>query len=142
VRPARSRNVVFFPTAAAAWRVQRAKTLLDETTMPMSAIAFAAGFASIRRMRRSVPGIVVRRPRCVARGNGRDGRIGASGAKRQEAFMAGQRRDVHNELAVMADAWSDYRASPRFVCDLARLDDVRTIADRSSGARDDMRPRE
>src|SRR4029453_12646580 len=30
-------------------RVQRAKRLVDETMMPMSAVAFAAGFASIRR---------------------------------------------------------------------------------------------
>jgi len=38
------------PTAVATTRrVQRAKALLDETAMPMSAIAFAAGFASIRR---------------------------------------------------------------------------------------------
>jgi len=38
------------PTAVATTRrVQRAKALLDETAMPMSAIAFAAGFTSIRR---------------------------------------------------------------------------------------------
>src|SRR5215468_10987450 len=30
-------------------RVQRAKTLVDSTPLPMSAIAFAAGFGSIRR---------------------------------------------------------------------------------------------
>lgn len=38
------------PTAVATTRrVQRAKALIDETTLPMAAIAFAAGFASIRR---------------------------------------------------------------------------------------------
>jgi AraC family transcriptional regulator, regulatory protein of adaptative response / methylated-DNA-[protein]-cysteine methyltransferase len=30
-------------------RVQRAKRLIDETTMPMGAIALAAGFGSVRR---------------------------------------------------------------------------------------------
>src|SRR5579884_1932775 len=34
---------------AATRRVQRAKRLLDETTMPLSEIAFAAGFGSLRR---------------------------------------------------------------------------------------------
>ena len=38
------------PTAVATTRrVQRAKTLVDETAMPMTAVAFAAGFGSIRR---------------------------------------------------------------------------------------------
>src|SRR5712664_1915695 len=38
------------PTAIATTRrVQRAKRLVDETMMPMAAIAFAAGFASVRR---------------------------------------------------------------------------------------------
>src|SRR5256712_6491220 len=38
------------PTAVATTRrVQRAKALVDETPMPMASIAFAAGFASIRR---------------------------------------------------------------------------------------------
>jgi AraC family transcriptional regulator, regulatory protein of adaptative response / methylated-DNA-[protein]-cysteine methyltransferase len=34
---------------AATLRVQRAKRLIDETDMPLAAIAFAAGFGSIRR---------------------------------------------------------------------------------------------
>ena len=61
------------PTAVATTRrVQRAKTLLDETTLPVSAIAFAAGFASIRRFNvafraayRRPPSVVrrARRPR-------------------------------------------------------------------------------
>ena len=34
---------------AATRRVQRAKRLLDETTMPLSQVAFAAGFKSVRR---------------------------------------------------------------------------------------------
>jgi AraC family transcriptional regulator of adaptative response / DNA-3-methyladenine glycosylase II len=38
------------PTAVATTRrVQRAKALVDGTVLPMSAVAFAAGFASIRR---------------------------------------------------------------------------------------------
>ena len=38
------------PTQVAATRrVQRAKRMIDETVMPMSEIAFAAGFGSLRR---------------------------------------------------------------------------------------------
>ena len=38
------------PTEVAATRrAQKAKRLLDETQMPMSEIAFAAGFRSVRR---------------------------------------------------------------------------------------------
>src|SRR5712691_1715308 len=44
------RHVGASPTAVATTRrVQRAKALVDGTVMPMSAIAFAAGFPSIRR---------------------------------------------------------------------------------------------
>ena len=78
-----------------------------------------------------------------------------------EAFMAGRRADTHNELAVMADfanpaqisefalglsregymgAWSAYTTDRKFAYDPARLDDVRAIADRLAGARDDLRP--
>jgi homogentisate 1,2-dioxygenase len=81
--------------------------------------------------------------------------------KALEAFMAGRRGDVHNELAVMADfanptqisefalgisrpdymdAWSPYATDPKFAYDPARLDDVRAIADRLSDARDQLRP--
>jgi AraC family transcriptional regulator of adaptative response / DNA-3-methyladenine glycosylase II len=58
------------PTALATTRrVQRAKRLIDETSMPMAAVAFAAGFASIRRFNaafRTVyrrPPTALRRPR-------------------------------------------------------------------------------
>jgi AraC family transcriptional regulator of adaptative response/methylated-DNA-[protein]-cysteine methyltransferase len=116
VKPARSRNVVFFPTAAAAERglrliaqgflddgkgvedlaatlgmtprhlrrlfarhagapptavattrrVQRAKALLD-TTLPMSAVAFGAGFASIRRFNAAFRAAYRRPPSAVRR---------------------------------------------------------------------------
>jgi AraC family transcriptional regulator of adaptative response / DNA-3-methyladenine glycosylase II len=65
------------PTAVATTRrVQRAKALVDETPMPMAAIAFAAGFASVRRfnaafraMYRRSPSAIrrARRPRVTAR---------------------------------------------------------------------------
>ncbi|HEV8144116.1 MAG TPA: helix-turn-helix domain-containing protein [Methylomirabilota bacterium] len=48
-------------------RVQRAKTLLDETTMPMAAIAFAAGFASIRRFNAAFRAVYRRPPSAVRR---------------------------------------------------------------------------
>jgi AraC family transcriptional regulator of adaptative response/methylated-DNA-[protein]-cysteine methyltransferase len=47
-------------------RVQRAKTLVDETVLPMAAIAFAAGFASIRRFNDAFRA-VYRRPPTAAR---------------------------------------------------------------------------
>ena len=54
------------PTAVAATRrVQRAKRLVDETTMPMSAIAFAAGFASIRRFNVAFRAVYRRPPSAV-----------------------------------------------------------------------------
>jgi homogentisate 1,2-dioxygenase len=81
--------------------------------------------------------------------------------KSLEAFMTGRRGEIHNELAVMADfanptqiselalglsrpsymdAWAGYTTDPKFTYDPARLDNVRAIADRLSGARDTMRP--
>jgi AraC family transcriptional regulator of adaptative response/methylated-DNA-[protein]-cysteine methyltransferase len=51
------------PTAVAMTRrVQRAKTLVDGTAMPMSAIAFAAGFASIRRFNAAFRAVYRRPP--------------------------------------------------------------------------------
>ena len=56
------------PTAAATTRrVQRAKTLVDETDIPMSAIAFAAGFASIRRFNAAFRSVYRRPPTAVRR---------------------------------------------------------------------------
>jgi len=49
------------------WRVQRAKRLIDETVMPMSAIAFAAGFASIRRFNAAFRAVYRRQPTAVRR---------------------------------------------------------------------------
>ena len=49
------------------WRVQRAKRLIDESVMPMSAIAFAAGFASIRRFNAAFRAVYRRPPTAVRR---------------------------------------------------------------------------
>ena len=46
-------------------RVQRAKRLIDETTMTMSAIAFAAGFSSIRRFNAAFRAVYRRSPIAV-----------------------------------------------------------------------------
>jgi AraC family transcriptional regulator of adaptative response / DNA-3-methyladenine glycosylase II len=60
------------PTAVATTRrVQRAKTLLDETTLPVSAIAFAAGFASIRRFNAAFRAAYRRPPSMVRRAHRR-----------------------------------------------------------------------
>jgi AraC family transcriptional regulator of adaptative response/methylated-DNA-[protein]-cysteine methyltransferase len=56
------------PAAVAATRrVQRAKRLIDETAMPMSAIAFTAGFASIRRFNAAFRAVYQRTPTAVRR---------------------------------------------------------------------------
>jgi AraC family transcriptional regulator of adaptative response / DNA-3-methyladenine glycosylase II len=69
------------PTAVATTRrVQRAKRLVDETMMPMATIAFAAGFASIRRFNAAFRAVYRRPPTVVRRrSRGRGGvRNGAS----------------------------------------------------------------
>jgi AraC family transcriptional regulator, regulatory protein of adaptative response / methylated-DNA-[protein]-cysteine methyltransferase len=120
VKPAKSRNVVFFPTAAAAeragfrgflddggtveelaltlgmtarhlrhlflchagaspvavattTRVQRAKSLIEETAMPMAAVAFAAGFSSIRRFNAAFRSVYRRPPTAIRRARSRPG---------------------------------------------------------------------
>jgi AraC family transcriptional regulator, regulatory protein of adaptative response / methylated-DNA-[protein]-cysteine methyltransferase len=56
------------PTAVAGTRrVQRAKALVDESAMPMSAIAFAAGFASIRRFNAAFRAVYKRPPTAIRR---------------------------------------------------------------------------
>jgi AraC family transcriptional regulator, regulatory protein of adaptative response / methylated-DNA-[protein]-cysteine methyltransferase len=56
------------PSAVAATRrVQRAKRLVDESALPMAAIAFAAGFRSIRRFNAAFRA-VYRRPPSALRG--------------------------------------------------------------------------
>jgi AraC family transcriptional regulator of adaptative response / DNA-3-methyladenine glycosylase II len=66
------------PTAVATTRrVQRAKRMVDETAMPMSAIAFAAGFASIRRFNAAFRAVYRRPPTAVRRARRRRG--GADG---------------------------------------------------------------
>jgi AraC family transcriptional regulator of adaptative response/methylated-DNA-[protein]-cysteine methyltransferase len=56
------------PTEVAATaRVQRAKRLVDETTLPMSEIAFAAGFKSIRRFNAAFRAVYGRPPSTVRR---------------------------------------------------------------------------
>ena len=56
------------PTGVATTRrVQRAKALVDTTTLPMSAIAFAAGFASIRRFNAAFRAVYRRPPSALRR---------------------------------------------------------------------------
>src|SRR2546426_6234932 len=56
------------PTAVATTRrVQRAKALVDGTAMSMSAIAFASGFASIRRFNAAFRAVYRRPPTAVRR---------------------------------------------------------------------------
>src|SRR5688500_3725971 len=62
------------PTAVATTRrVQRAKALVDGTTLPMSTIAFAAGFASIRRFNAAFRAVYRRSPTIVRRARRRRG---------------------------------------------------------------------
>jgi AraC family transcriptional regulator, regulatory protein of adaptative response / methylated-DNA-[protein]-cysteine methyltransferase len=56
------------PTAVATTRrVQRAKALVDTTPLPMAAIAFAAGFASIRRFNAAFRAVYRRPPSALRR---------------------------------------------------------------------------
>jgi AraC family transcriptional regulator, regulatory protein of adaptative response / methylated-DNA-[protein]-cysteine methyltransferase len=56
------------PAAVATTRrVQRAKRLVDDTAMPMSAIALAAGFASVRRFNAAFRAVYRRSPSDVRR---------------------------------------------------------------------------
>ena len=63
------------PTALATTRrVPRAKVLVDERVMPMSAIAFAAGFASIRRFNAAFRAVYRRPPTAMRRAGRRSAR--------------------------------------------------------------------
>src|SRR5437899_6474886 len=56
------------PAAVATTRrVQRAKALVDQTALPMSSVAFAAGFASIRRFNAAFRAVYRRSPTAVRR---------------------------------------------------------------------------
>src|SRR5262245_23801916 len=69
------RYAVASPAAVATTRrVQRAKALVDGTPMPMSAIAFAAGFASIRRFNAAFRAVYRRSPTAVRRARRRSRR--------------------------------------------------------------------
>ncbi|HKQ64990.1 MAG TPA: Ada metal-binding domain-containing protein [Methylomirabilota bacterium] len=60
------------PTAVAATqRVRRAKALVDTTALSMSAIAFASGFASIRRFNAAFRAVYRRSPTAVRRRHAR-----------------------------------------------------------------------
>jgi homogentisate 1,2-dioxygenase len=78
-----------------------------------------------------------------------------------QAYLDGAARDVHNEVAVMADfanptqvsefalrlsvrdymgAWGGYTTEPRFAYSAGRLAEVRALAERLADARDALRP--
>jgi transcriptional regulator GlxA family with amidase domain len=60
------------PTAVATTqRVRRAKALVDTTALSMSAIAFASGFASIRRFNAAFRAVYRRSPSAVRRRHAR-----------------------------------------------------------------------
>lgn len=76
------------PTAVATTRrVQRAKALLDQTALPISAIAFTAGFASIRRFNAAFRAVYRRPPSAIRRGK-RAPSLPASGSRRSAAGRA------------------------------------------------------
>jgi AraC family transcriptional regulator, regulatory protein of adaptative response / methylated-DNA-[protein]-cysteine methyltransferase len=69
---------------AATRRVQRAKTLVDETALPMAAVAFAAGFASIRRFNAAFRTVYRRPPSALRRARrSRAGRPGLESRSRR-----------------------------------------------------------
>jgi hypothetical protein len=77
--------------------------------------------------------------------------------------MEGHARDIHDEVAVMADfvnptrisefalglsepgymtAWGGYTSDPKFAYSSTRLADVRAAAERAADARDTLAPRD
>jgi len=56
---------------ASTRRVQRAKSLLEATHMPVSEVAFAAGFSSIRRFNAAFRAVYRRPPTAIRRGRSR-----------------------------------------------------------------------
>ena len=58
---------------ATTTRVQRAKSLIEETAMPMAAVAFAAGFSSIRRFNAAFRSVYRRPPTAIRRARLRRG---------------------------------------------------------------------
>jgi AraC family transcriptional regulator of adaptative response / DNA-3-methyladenine glycosylase II len=78
-------------------RVQRAKTLLDGTALPMSAVAFAAGFASIRRFNAAFRAVYRRPPSAVRR----------RGARRQSVADTGVARQIRRAPLSMCSATAD-----------------------------------
>jgi AraC family transcriptional regulator of adaptative response / DNA-3-methyladenine glycosylase II len=58
---------------ATTTRVQRAKSLIEETAMPMAAVAFAAGFSSIRRFNAAFRSVYRRPPTAIRRARSRRG---------------------------------------------------------------------
>lgn len=95
------------PAAVATTRrVQRAKALVDATAMPMSAIAFASGFASIRRFNSAFRSVYRRSPTAVRRARLR--RAGHRSDTRREAGVS--RRQGRDREAV-AHGVAELRAS-------------------------------
>jgi len=68
---------------AATCRIQRAKRLLDDTTLRLSDIAFASGFGSIRRFNAAFRGVYGRPPSAFSPPRAR--RRGACGPNRRRA---------------------------------------------------------
>jgi AraC family transcriptional regulator of adaptative response / DNA-3-methyladenine glycosylase II len=58
---------------ATTTRVQRAKSLIEETAMPMAAVAFASGFSSIRRFNAAFRSVYRRPPTAIRRARSRRG---------------------------------------------------------------------
>ena len=60
-------------SVATTRRVQRAKSLIEETAMPMAAVAFAAGFSSIRRFNAAFRSVYRQPPTAIRRARSRRG---------------------------------------------------------------------
>jgi len=58
---------------ATTTRVQRAKSLIEGTAMPMAAVAFASGFSSIRRFNAAFRSVYRRPPTAIRRARSRRG---------------------------------------------------------------------
>jgi AraC family transcriptional regulator of adaptative response / DNA-3-methyladenine glycosylase II len=100
------------PTAVATTRrVQRAKALVDSTAMSMSAIAFASGFASIRRFNSAFRAVYRRSPTAVRRACFRRAGGRRDAARREDTARHRERARVAVADAAVAEPRAAWQSS-------------------------------
>ena len=100
------------PTAVATTRrVQRAKALVDGTAISMSAIAFASGFASIRRFNSAFRAVYRRSPTAVRRARSRRAGHRSEMARAGDASLRGSRDREAVAYGAVAESRAPWQSS-------------------------------